>query len=81
MSTLQNKPRVIDVEYLILAEEMEIWENGYRQRHCTGKTDEELEKSGWWKDNFGNWYCMDLGKQREKKFRKRIDEVLRLRIV
>ncbi len=72
--------RIKDIEHFVLAQEMEMWEDEYRQMHCAGKTEKELEAAGWWRDNFDQWYCMRLGEEREKKFRKKLYELLSVKI-
>lgn len=59
-----------------LSQEIVVWEEKYREKHTAGKSDEQLIKDGWWKDNFGMWYCMKLGEARERTFRNKLDKIL-----
>lgn len=67
-------------EYVILCQKIQVWEEDYVEEHTKGKTDAQLETEGWWRTNFGNWTCMELGEARHKKFKKEFDQLLLTRI-
>ena len=73
MKKMSTNPNLI-----LFYQELEMWEDRYREEYCKGKSDEELINEGWWRDNFGEWYCMKLGKEREKKFRKKLYDFLQV---
>ncbi|MFA5929689.1 MAG: hypothetical protein WC861_02300 [Candidatus Micrarchaeia archaeon] len=69
-----------DLESFLIYQEIAMWEESYREKHCKGKTDDELSKEGWWRGEDGELYSMKLGEARERRFAKRLGELVEKRI-
>jgi hypothetical protein len=71
--------REYGVQKNLLFQEITIWEEAYRRRKCDGKSDEQLQQEGWWKDEDGEWYSFTFANDREKKFAKKLQGLITTR--